>query len=125
MRRRGFRGAALGAVAVSAAVVASGCGVTRTSDHVVNGKQLFVAKGGRLLMPADAGGALAYRYASATAAAGALTVDSPNASSTPHDIAVQGPGVNEVGKVVQNGGVSTVKVTLKPGKYQYFCTVDS
>src|SRR4051795_2229262 len=47
MRSRGFRGAALGAVTVSAAVFASGCGgLTHTDANVVNGKTLFVAKCG-------------------------------------------------------------------------------
>ena len=80
-------------------------------------------KGGKLTIPADPGGALAYQFANAEAPAGQLTVDSPNESSVPHDIAVEGGGLKEVGEVVQNGGVSTINVDLKPGKYQFFCTV--
>jgi plastocyanin len=82
------------------------------------------AKGGKLTIPADPGGALAYQFAAAEAPKGAVEVDSPNKSSTPHNISVEGAGVREVGKIVQDGGVSTVKADLKPGKYQFFCTVD-
>jgi plastocyanin len=80
-------------------------------------------QGGKLNIPADPGGSLAYQFADATATAGQVTVDSTNASGTPHDIAVQGPGVSATGKIVQGGGTSTVSVNLKPGKYEFFCTV--
>src|SRR3954452_14861750 len=79
--------------------------------------------GGKLDIPADPGGALAYKYSAAEAGSGQVQINSKNDSSTPHDIAVSGNGLNEVGKVVANGGVSTVDVSVKPGKYQFFCTV--
>ncbi len=44
-------------------------------------------------------------------------------SSTPHDIAHQGGGVNTIGKIVSNGGVSTISADLKPGKYTFYCSV--
>ena len=47
-----------------------------------------------------------------------------NASSVPHDIAIKGNGVTEAGKVVSNGGTSTVSTSLKPGTYTFYCTVD-
>jgi plastocyanin len=81
------------------------------------------AKGGKLTIPADPGGALAYQFANAESPAGALEVDSPNKSSTDHNIAIEGGGVNEAGQIVKDGGVSKVNVTVKAGKYQFFCTV--
>jgi plastocyanin len=81
------------------------------------------AKNGVLEIPADPGGSTAYKFANAEAPAGPLTVRSPNESSTPHDIAIEGNGVEEKGKVVSNGGVSEFKADLKPGKYTFFCTV--
>lgn len=84
------------------------------------------AQNGRLQIDTDPNGQLAYQVSSATARAGALTIDSRNASATPHDIAIQ-EGTNgrvlAVGKVVSNGGVSTVSVTLRPGRYTFYCTV--
>ena len=35
-----------------------------------------------------------------------------------------GNGVSQVGKVVQNGGTSTVSENLKPGTYTFYCSVD-
>jgi plastocyanin len=81
------------------------------------------AENGSLEIPADPGGALAYVFADAKAPAGQLTIDSPNESSVPHNIALEGSGVNEVGPVVQGGDVSTIEVSVKAGEYTFFCTV--
>jgi len=81
------------------------------------------AKGGKLEMPADPNGQLAYVTKVATAGPGALEIDSKNESSTPHDIAIEGNGVNEKGETVSNGGVSKISVTLKPGEYTYYCSL--
>jgi plastocyanin len=81
------------------------------------------AKGGKLQIPADPGGALAYTFAAAESPPGQIEIDSPNESSVEHNIALDGGGVNEAGEVVSNGGVSKINVTVKAGKYQFFCTV--
>jgi mono/diheme cytochrome c family protein len=83
-------------------------------------KPLATAKNGTLDIPADPNGQLLYVYKNATAPAGPLTVDSQNKSQTPHDISVEGQAT---GKEVKGGGTSTIKVTLKPGKYTFLCTV--
>jgi uncharacterized cupredoxin-like copper-binding protein len=81
------------------------------------------AKGGKLDMPADPSGQLAYVTKVASAPAGKLEIDSKNASSTPHDIALEGSGVDEKGKTVANGAVSTISVSLKKGDYTYYCSL--
>jgi uncharacterized cupredoxin-like copper-binding protein len=81
------------------------------------------AENGVLTIPADPGGSIAYQFADAEAPAGQLEIRSPNESSTDHDIALEGNGVNEKGEVVKNGGVSEFSVDLKPGEYTFFCTV--
>ena len=79
---------------------------------------------GVLQIDADPTGQLKFTASSATASAGAVTVKMKNASGVPHDIGIKGNGINEVGPVVSNGGTSTVNVTLKPGTYTFFCSVD-
>jgi plastocyanin/cytochrome c2 len=81
------------------------------------------AKNGELDIPTDPSGALAYQFASATAPAGPIKIKSKNASQIPHDIAIEGQGVDEHGEIVQGGGVSEVDVDLKPGTYTFYCTV--
>ncbi len=88
-------------------------------------KSTAVAKesGGKLSIPADPSGALAYTFGSAEASPGQVEIDSVNKSSIDHDIAVEGNGVSETGEVVKNGGVSKISVSLKPGEYTFFCSV--
>jgi hypothetical protein len=38
-----------------------------------------------------------------------------------HAVAVAGNGVDKAGQTVMRGGTSTVSVTVKPGKYDYYC----
>ncbi|HEX7289639.1 MAG TPA: cupredoxin domain-containing protein [Conexibacter sp.] len=82
------------------------------------------AQGGKLEIDANPDGQLAYQVSSATAPTGALEIDSRNASGTPHDIALE-EGGRQLGKgeVVSSGGVSRLAVTLRPGRYTFYCTV--
>jgi uncharacterized cupredoxin-like copper-binding protein len=81
------------------------------------------AENGKLEIPADPGGALAYQFADAKAPPGALEIDSPNESNVPHDISLEGNGVDENGEVVTNGDVSTINVDLQAGEYTFYCSV--
>ena len=83
----------------------------------------IAAKAGKLEIPAASAG-LAYVANAATAEAGPLTITSPNPATVPHNIALEGGGVNEVGPVVEKDGVSEIKATVKAGQYTFFCTVE-
>jgi mono/diheme cytochrome c family protein len=89
-------------------------------------QRTVAAEGGRLAIPADPNGQLAYLVSSATAPAGPLEIDSQNDASIPHDIALQeGADGAELGKgeTVQGGGVSRLSVNLRPGRYTFYCTL--
>jgi uncharacterized cupredoxin-like copper-binding protein len=90
---------------------------------VQRSNEVAKAEGGKLEIPADPSGGLAYTFGSAEAPAGALEIDSKNESSVDHNIAVEGNGVSEIGPVVKNGGVSKVSADLKAGEYVFFCSV--
>jgi plastocyanin/cytochrome c2 len=77
---------------------------------------------GTLSIPVAQAG-LAYQFATATATAGKVTVESKNPQPTGHDIAIEGNGVNTKGAVVQSGGTSKFTATLKPGTYTFYCSV--
>jgi plastocyanin len=86
--------------------------------------QTTAGGGGQALkISADAGGALKFNTKTLSAKAGKVTITMANPSQLPHGVAVEGNGVDKDGKVVQNGGNSTVTVTLKPGKYTFYCPV--
>jgi plastocyanin len=80
------------------------------------------AENGVLDIPVAAAG-LAYQFAEAKAPAGDLRVTSKNPQSVPHDIAIEGNGVNEKGEIVQDGGTSEFSATLQAGEYTFFCSV--
>ena len=71
-------------------------------------------------IPTDPTGQLAYKFKSATAKAGKVTVQSKNDASVPHDIALTG---GPAGKIVSSGATSTFTANLKPGSYTFYCTV--
>jgi mono/diheme cytochrome c family protein len=87
-----------------------------------NANKVAVEKGGKITIPADPTGALAFQFGKASGTPGKTTFAMPNQAPIPHDIAIQGP-VNGKGPVVQNGGTSTFSVNLKPGSYTFLCTV--
>lgn len=83
----------------------------------------IAAKGGKLEIDAAESGALAFASTKATAPPGPLEILSVNASSTPHNIAIDDNGEIIEGKVVQGGGTSSLTANLKPGTYEFLCTV--
>ena len=85
-----------------------------------------VEAAGKLSIDADPNGQLSYTTKKASATAGPVTITMKNASSVQHNIAIQqgtSGAVLGAGPIVANGATSTVKVTLKPGTYTYFCQV--
>jgi plastocyanin len=85
-----------------------------------NASKTAVEKGGKLTIPADPTGALAFQFGKATATPGKVTVSMPNPAPIQHDISIQGVGK---GSVVGTGGTSTFTATLKAGSYTFLCTV--
>lgn len=120
-------GKAAGDVAAYVAAVAArpgkDAGKLATAVPAAGAGKPIAAKDGRLEIPADPNGQLAYVTKKATATAGSLEISSKNDASIPHDIALEGGGVSGKGDTVQGGGVSKFTVTLKAGAYQYYCTV--
>jgi plastocyanin len=87
-----------------------------------NASKVAVEKGGKLTIPADPSGALAFLFGKATATAGPVTVTMPNASPIQHNIAIMGP-VKGAGPIVGKGATSSFTATLKPGTYTFLCEV--
>jgi plastocyanin len=58
-----------------------------------------------------------------SAKAGKVTITMENPSPLQHNVSIKG-GVNASGNTVGQGGKSVVTVTLKPGKYTFYCSID-
>jgi plastocyanin len=83
------------------------------------------AAGGELRLAADRSGQLKFDKSALEAKAGTITIAMTNASPVPHDISIEGAGVDKKGKIVMGGGISTVKAKLKSGSYTFYCSVDA
>jgi plastocyanin len=94
----------------------SGAGASKGGEAKANARN-------ELDIPTDSTGQLLFKFSSASAEAGPATIRSKNDSSVPHNIALKGGGVNEEGPVVSGGKISEVKADLKPGKYEFYCSV--
>ncbi len=53
--------------------------------------------------------------------AGEITFEAKNDGKIPHDLAIK--GTSDKTKLIPAGGTAELKVTLKPGKYELYCTV--
>ena len=78
-----------------------------------------------LHLSADPGGALKFDKTTLTAKAGAVKIVMQNPSQLPHGVGVDGNGVDVDGPTVGNGETSTITADLKPGTYEFYCTVDA
>ena len=121
-------------VPLAAGLLVAGCGSSDNSKTAATKAQSVAtqaksnAAAGRsttLSLSADPSGALKFNKKVLTAKSGAVTIKMSNPASLTHGIAVEGNGVDKDGETVMQGGTSTVSVNLKPGKYEFYCPVDS
>ncbi|TML75119.1 MAG: hypothetical protein E6G07_13075 [Actinobacteria bacterium] len=124
-------------LALCAALAAAGCGSSKKSSSnnaatpppssAPSTTTTPAQKGGggsKLQLAADASGQLLFDKTSLSGKAGKITLDMSNPAPVPHGIAVKGNGIQQKGPTVSQGSSSTVTVTLKPGKYEFYCPVD-
>ena len=52
-----------------------------------------------------------------------VTIVMDNPSSVPHNVSIEGSGVDEEGNTVGQGDKSTVRAELRPGEYSFYCSV--
>jgi plastocyanin len=84
----------------------------------------IAAQGGKLEIDANPTGALAFASTKAQASPGMIEILSLNEAPIPHNIAIKDTGGKLVeGAVVETGGTSKLNADLKPGKYEFLCTV--
>jgi uncharacterized cupredoxin-like copper-binding protein len=108
---------------VAKVVGKTGGGPSTTPTGSGSGGTAKANASGQVDIPADSTGLLKFKFTSAEAKAGKVTLASKNDSPVPHDISLKGNGVSEEGDQVSNGGVSKVTANLKPGKYTFYCSV--
>ena len=73
---------------------------------------------------ADPSGQLAFVQKTLTATAGSVTFTLTNDAPVPHNLAIEGNGVNAgPSDTIDNGATADLTVDLKPGTYTFFCAI--
>jgi plastocyanin len=80
------------------------------------------AGGTTLELAADPGGGFSFDKETLEAPAGTITIHLTNDASVPHNVGVEGNGVDEKTDTVTNGDIS-LTVELEPGEYTFYCDV--
>ena len=81
------------------------------------------AEATELQLAADPGGGLTFDQTELSAAPGTVAIVLTNESPVPHNVAVEGSGVDVEGEVFQGGGTRTTEAELSAGEYVFYCSV--
>jgi plastocyanin len=103
------------------------CGGGGSSASTGGGATTAASGGGgqTLKLAADPSGALKFDQTELDASAGNVTIDFTNDSSLPHNVTVDGNGVEDEASETVTGGNTTLNLSnLKPGTYTFYCSVD-
>ncbi len=114
------------ALALTVAIAAVGCGGDEEDGATTrsSGPAPAASTSGKLALRADPA-RLTYDKRALSAPAGKVTIVMSNPSEIPHDVAIEGNGVDAAGETVKAGGTSSVTADLKPGNYSFYCSVGS
>ena len=105
------------------ALAAAGCGGGDSDSSGDN--QAGGSEGGTTLeLAADPGGAFSFDKTSLEAPAGKVTIALTNDSSIPHNVTIEGNGIEEVASDTVTGASSDVTADLEAGTYTFYCSVD-
>jgi plastocyanin len=78
--------------------------------------------GGHITLTADPGGDLSFDQTELTAPAGEVTIELVNESGIPHNVEVEGNGVEEVSETITEG-TTELTLDLQAGEYVFYCAV--
>ncbi len=106
------------AATLSTAVLTSGVPASAVGA-VPQGK----ATASTLSLAADPSGQLRVDKSQLKASAGKVTINFTNASSIPHNVAVEGPGGNVLGATAVGTGSAKLTLVLRSGTYKFVCQV--
>lgn len=108
-------------LALATVVLLAACGGSKEAQTTTTATTDEV--GTTLDLAADPSGKLEFDKTSLEAPAGKVTIVLTNESPVPHDVAIEGNGVDVKSDLVSNGETTTVSATLAAGTYTFYCTV--
>jgi plastocyanin len=111
----------LAAAAIGSAIITS---ALEEEEEEETRQPAAEGRGGEALrLSADPGGELRFDRQSLEAPAGQVTLVMDNPSSVPHNVSIEGRGIDEEGETVGQDGSSTVRAELRRGEYDFYCSV--
>ena len=118
--------AILGAALVLAIAGCGGGGDSSSGSGGSSGSSSSSSGGGgqQLALASPSDGSLKFDKTTLEAKAGTVTINYDNPSTTAHAVEIEGNGVEEKSDTI-TGGKTSVTADLKPGKYTFYCPVDS
>jgi uncharacterized cupredoxin-like copper-binding protein len=145
MRTLNYRTASATAAFISVALLAAGCSASKggggaSSSSATSATSSAAGAGGTTSSSSvsQGGGVAAVTAVTATEQefsitlsaktfkAGAYTFTVHNAGKYPHNLTIEGPGVDKkTSPTMPGGGTGTLAVTLAKGTYELWCSVDS
>jgi plastocyanin len=116
----------LATLAATLVLAIAGCGGDDDSSSGSGGSSGSSSGGGgqQIALASPADGSLKFDKTSLDAKAGTVTINYDNPSTTAHAVEIEGNGVEEESDTI-TGGKTSVTADLKPGKYVFYCPVDS
>ena len=122
----------IGSAIITGALEAEEHGVEEAEAEELAGEEAAPAEaeeedaaggGQELELSAVPSGELAFDTEQLRAEAGTVTLAMANPSSIPHNVSIDGGGVDQEGETVGEGETSTVTAELDPGDYAFYCSV--
>ena len=112
-----------------AALIAAGCGGgddegSSSDNATTEASGGSDSGGGALALAADPNGAPAFDPTTLEAPAGKVVIDFTNDSSNPHNVTLEGNGIEEVASDTVTGESTSVEADLEAGTYTFYCSVD-
>src|SRR5687768_13177823 len=112
-------------ILLALAALALGAAACGGDDEGGNGSAGGGGGGGsavELTLAADPDGQLKFDQSELQATAGEVTINFTNEASIPHNVAVEGNGVDETSETV-SGDTTSLTVELEAGTYTFYCGV--
>ena len=114
----------LATLAAALALAIAGCGGDDESSSGSGGSSSSGGGGQQIALASPSDGSLKFDKTTLDAKAGTVTINYDNPSTTAHAVEIEGNGVEEKSDTI-TGGKTSVTADLKPGKYEFYCPVDS
>jgi uncharacterized cupredoxin-like copper-binding protein len=127
VERKGRASAAVAAAAAALLLAACGSSSSSSTSTPAASTPASSGSGETVVTSANPSGGLSFTRTNLKARSGSVTLvmTNPSSSGTSHGIGIEGNGVDKDGQIVTPGSKSTVTVTLKPGKYEFYCPIPS